>query len=220
MVKGTDCSSRGARFDSYNPHGSSHLSNFSSWGPDTLPQTETQAKHHCMEHRNKLLIILWFHVPDIEVTSSGWFLCSSRYPQLSWCGIFKLIRWLYLDIWHSGTGSWKSAVSVSLTCSGGSSELLRGLKLQDCWLYGCSNPNILFLSHSSEQVGRSSHPRLKGKGIPGYEGKVKDFSVMLFILTTALGGRYFLFPFYSRINFICLTADSQCNAHHMVSNQS
>lgn len=43
--------------------------------------------------------------------------------------------------------------------------------LQDCLLHDCSNPNVLFLSHSSEQVGRSSQPRLKGKGIPGYKGK-------------------------------------------------
>lgn len=27
---------------------------------------------------------------------------SSRYPQLPWCGTDKFIRWLYLDIWHSG----------------------------------------------------------------------------------------------------------------------
>lgn len=98
-------------------------------------------------------------------------LCSSRYPQLVWCGIDKLIPWLYPDTRHSGTDSWKDAVGVSLSCSCSISGLLRGLKLPDCQLYGCSNPNILFLSYSSEQVGRSSPPRLKGKGIPSYKMK-------------------------------------------------
>lgn len=56
--------------------------------------------------------------------------------------------------------------------------------LQDCLLHDCSNPNILYLTHSRGQVGRSSQPRLKGKGIPGYKGK-SDFSDMLLLLTTA-----------------------------------
>ena len=141
---------------------------------------------------NKLLIILWIHVPDIEVTSSGWFLKVSTAALVWHWQVHPMALPRHLALWQQTAG--RLQLMFLWLAQAAALSFYEGWSFKTADYMAAQIPTYYFYHTLVNKWAAQVILGSRGRGFPAMRGKVKDFSVMLFILTTALGGRHFLFP--------------------------